>query len=502
MLSTLFPDAKQIEHGGAVHLVIPHGPRESVLLKKAGKQVPPPVLSYYDWAGGTPFEVQKQTVALMTTSPRAYILNDMGTGKSRAALWAWDYLRKHDCAGKLLIVAPLSTLRFNWLREVTATIPHRKAVVLHHVSKTKRRELLDDPEAEIFIINHDGVKTIEEELNARTDISTLVLDELAVYRNNSIRSKRMRKFAERFDFAWGMSGRPMPNHPTDVWSQCKIITPGSVPKYFKQARDALMYQITQFKWAPKDGAVETAFSWMQPSVRFKLDDVVELPEFISRTIDVEMSDQQLTIYRKMVNELAAAVQNKLVTAANAGVLMGKLLQVAAGYVYHGEHGQSVALESDGRKQALLEIIQSAEHKIIVFAPWRHLIAGLDEILSKEGIDHAIIHGDTKDREEIFSLFQSTEKYRVLLAHPGCISHGLTLTAADTVVWYAPISSLETYEQANGRIRRYGQKHKQQFLHLQGTAVERKLYRLLQDKQNLQDRLLAMFEEATTGDING
>ena len=84
----------------------------------------------------------------------------------------------------------------------------------------------------------------------------------------------------------------------------------------------------------------------------------------------------------------------------------------------------------------------------------------------------------------------------MLAHPGCISHGLTLTAADTVIWYSPITSLETYDQANARIRRVGQQHKQQLLHLQSTPVERKIYKLLQSKQKVQEKLLDMFEDAT------
>ena len=123
--------------------------------------------------------------------------------------------------------------------EAFAIMPHFKAVVLHG-EKKQRLRLLEDPQAEIFIINHDGLKTIEYELAARKDIDTLVLDELAVYRNNSQRTKRMKIFAERFTWVWGMTGRPMPNQPTDVWNQCRIITPTSVPKYFKYARSILM----------------------------------------------------------------------------------------------------------------------------------------------------------------------------------------------------------------------------------------------------------------------
>ncbi|HEX6825413.1 MAG TPA: DEAD/DEAH box helicase [Nitrospiraceae bacterium] len=492
-VKALWPDAPTLDRNGTRLAVISHDPRSQIRLRAANIEVPAPILSYYDWEKGDPFQVQKTTSALVTSFQRSYVLNDMGTGKTRAALWAWCYLHKARCAGKLLVVAPLSTLKFTWLREVFTIMPDVKAVVLHG-SRAKRKELLAQ-NYQIYIINHDGLKTIADDLHKRLDIDTLILDELAVYRNNSQRSKMMRVFAKRFTWVWGMTGRPMPQAPTDVWAQCKILTPQNVPQYFRHARSLLMTQVSQYKWVPKVNAVDTALSWMQPSVRFALDDVVELPEMISRVSDVEMTEEQTRVYRRLSNEFAVMVNNKRITAANAGVAMNKLLQVGAGYVYTS-NPQYVSLDSDPRKDTLLELIEEAPFKLIVFAPWRHLIHGLSELLTKHDIEHATIHGDIPRREQIFHDFQSTPKYRVLLAHPACIHHGVTLTAATTTIWYSPVTSLEIYEQANARIRRIGQKHKQQFFHLQGTAVERKIYSLLSGKQKLQDAFLAMIRTAT------
>jgi hypothetical protein len=88
---------------------------------------------------------------------------------------------------------------------------------------------------------------------------------------------------------------------------------------------------------------------------------------------------------------------------------------------------------------------------------------------------------------------------VLLAHPQCLAHGLTLTAATTIVWYSPTPSLEIYEQANARIRRVGQQEKQLFLHLQSSAVERKVYGLLRSKQRTQDAFLEMIKTSLNGE---
>lgn len=490
-MKTVFPDAPTLSDGSRV---VHHGLHETTVLRSLGYKVPNPMLAYYDWNGGKPFDIQRATCAMLTDHPRSYVLNDMGTGKTRAALWAWDWLNKSGYAGKLLVVAPLSTLNFVWAREAFATLPQRKVAVLHG-SKAKRLERLNDPTADIFVINHDGLRVVQKELATRTDIDCLVIDELAAYRNQSDRSKDMRKFAERFAFCWGMTGRPMPNEPTDVWAQCRIVTPHTVPKYFSHARDMLMLHVSQFKWVPKDGAVETAFKMMQPQSRFALDDVVELPEMISRTIDVDLSPEQKKVYDKMVREFQVLVQEKVITAVNAAAAMSKLLQVACGYVYTS-NPEFVALDSTPRKDALLDLIASVERKVLVFVPYRHVLTGLSELLTEKKIEHEIVHGDTRDRDQIFNAFQNTDKYKLLLAHPKCLAHGLTLTAADTIIWYCPTASLELYEQANARIRRVGQTHKQQVLHLQGTPVEKKLYSLLRGKQKIQDMLLLMFEEQT------
>lgn len=494
----LFPERHKITHLDQDFLVVPHDLHSTICLRHLDYHVPNPMLCYYDWRGGKPFAVQRSTCDLMSTAPRCYVLNSMGTGKTKATLWAWDYLREQGLCGKLLVVATLSTLHFVWAAEAFATLPHRKVAVLHG-SKKKRLELLNS-DADIYVINHDGLKTIHTELSLRTDIDVLCLDELAVYRNNSDRSKAMRKFAERFKIVWGLTGRPMPNDPTDVWGQAKIVTPHSVPKFFRQAQELLMRKVNDFKWVPKDNAIEVAFKMLQPSVRYSLDAVVELPEVVSRTIDVPLSDTQTKVYKKLATAFQADIGNNTVTAVNAAVAMGKLLQVSGGWVYAGE--TSIPVDSSPRQAVTVDLIQENERKVLLFVPYLHAIAGLSPVLEAAGIDHCIVHGGVaqSERSRLFNLFQNTDKYKVLLAHPACLAHGLTLTAADTIIWYMPITSLDIYDQANARITRVGQKHKQKIIHLQSTAVERKIYGLLRAKSNVQDQLLDMLSKATEAAI--
>jgi SNF2 family DNA or RNA helicase len=491
----LFPEGKPLKD----LWVIQHGLAEYLLLRQLGFRVPNPITCYYDWCRGTPFDVQKITCSMLTASPRAYVLNAMGTGKTRAALWAWDYLRGNGYAGKLLIVAPLSTLSNVWGHEVFAVLPHRKVQILHGTKK-KRLERLADPEAEIFVINNDGLRVIENDIRNRPDIDVMIIDELSKYRNNNDRSKAMAKFATRFKFLWGMTGSPMPNEPTDVWMQCKIVTPHSVPRYKTHARDMLMTKISDYVWVPKHDATDRAYSWMQPAVRFTLDDVVELPDTVRRVVDVPLSAQQNTVYSTLAHQMAVQVGTGEINAVNAAVKMNKLLQVAGGYVYTSAK-QTIVLDSDPRKEALIDLIDAATGKVLVFFPFRHIVDGVSAALRAHPsqIDHALVHGGVlpSQRNLIFDAFQRTGQYKALLAHPACMAHGLTLTAANTIIWYLPMPDYDIYDQANARIRRVGQKQRQQVLHLQATPVERRIYAMLGRKEKVQNQLLALFADATT-----
>jgi SNF2 family DNA or RNA helicase len=496
-LLNLFPSAKRVTWEGNEMMLLPHGLEETRLLRNMGLEVPAPILSQYDWESGKPFDIQKKTAAMLTMNTRAYVLNGMGTGKTKAALWSWRYLNKSGLAGKLLVVAPLSTLNFTWAKEIFQTLPGVRTQVLHG-TKAKRLDRLADPHADVFVINHDGLAVIADELAKRPDIDTFIIDELAVYRNGTAtRTKVTRKVVQKMKWAWGMTGSPAPNAPTDAWAQCTLLTPSTVPKYFNRFREEVMYRLTQFKWAPKQDALDKVFDAMQPSVRFTLDDVVELPELIERTIDIDLGPKQERVYKQMEEHAFTAIASHEITAMNAGAVLSKLLQISCGYIYTRE-GDIVPLDNDERLQALVDIVLSTNEKVIVFAPFKHALAGIAKRLTSESIDVAVISGDTPkgDRDDIFAAFQTTSKYKCIVAHPQTMAHGLTLTAASTIVWFAPITSLETFEQANARVRRIGQKHRQQILMFQATKAEKQMYARLRAKQKVQNLLLDMFSEAT------
>ena len=481
-------------------LVIRHNTHNTNLMRNAGYDVPSPMGLYYDWPGDKqPYKVQRASAELLTANRRCYLLNQQGTGKTPTTLWAWDFLNRQGEAGKCLVVAKLSTVNFVWAREIMRTLPHRRCVVLADIKgmpRAKRLKALEE-DADIYIVNHDGVKVIHDDLLARTDIDTLVLDELAVYRNNSDRSKGMRSFAARFKHVWGLTGSPMPNQVTDVWGQAKIVTPQRTTKYFKACRELLMNRVSQWNWVPKTDAVERAFTMMQPSARYTLDDVVELPPVYERTMDVPLSDEQKDFYDTFKKRLAILVQNKQVTAANAGAVVNKLLQISGGWVY-STAPDFVQLDAKPRLETLRDLIEENDRKVLVFAPYRHMVTGIHEYLnSKEGLgaDAAAIY-DKRTGDVVLAQFQDTDRYKALVAHPGPIGHGNTLTRANLIIWYSPIADYDIFDQANYRIRRISQEHKQQIIFLQATGADRRFYGILRRKEATQDAFLKLVEEVT------
>jgi len=117
-------------------------------------------------------------------------------------------------------------------------------------------------------------------------------------------------------------------------------------------------------------------------------------------------------------------------------------------------------------------------------------------LTKAGITNEVIHGDVsvRNRTEIFKKFQEQPNPRVLVVQPSAAAHGVTLTAANVIIWYAPVTSTETYLQANARIDRPGQRNPMTVVHIQGSPVENRLYSMLQGNINNHEKLIDLYKK--------
>jgi SNF2 family DNA or RNA helicase len=500
-VTTVIPTAIVVDHKGQKLVAVPHRPDETRVLRNLGFDVPDPMPIHYQFPKVSgrhdPFAAQRDTASFLAMHSRAFCLNGMGTGKTNSALWAYDYLRRTKQVTKMLVVCPLSTMERTWADSVFNTFPHLDAVVLHGTRERRNKLLKQD--VNVYIINIDGLAAIKDELAKRPDIDLVVIDELALARNaGTDRWKLLNTICNKQSVrrVWGMTGSPTPNAPTDAWAQCRLVTPDNsmVPKYFSAFRDRVMRQLTQFKWVNRPEANDVVWQMMQPAIRFSLDDCTDLPEQTFITREVEMTPEQKKAYKDMLSKLATDYQGGQILAVNEAVKANKLIQIACGVAY-GTNGEEVVIPSKPRMDVLKEIIEQSEGKVIVFVP---LTAALESVAAELSNDWSVevVHGQTSkgERDRIFGAFQRQPDPRVLVANAGAMSHGLTLTEATTIVWYAPVHSNETYEQACARVRRPGQTRTTVIVHIAGSDIERRVYKRLQDKQSMQGLLLDMMKE--------
>lgn len=478
-------------------VVAPHRLDEVKVLRNLGIKAPSPILHYYDWPGGlTPYDHQRETAAFLTLHTRGLVLNEIGTGKTQSALWAADYLMRIKHVKKVLIISPLSTLERVWADGIFKGLIHRKFTVLHGTAEKRLKRL--STEADFYICNHDGFPIIAEKAVGMFDL--VIVDEAAVYRNPQ--TQRFRIFRRWIDQnpgirLWLMTGTPTPNDPTDAWALAKLVNSPYCTKTYTSFREQVMMKIGQWKFVPRPESVEIVKHILQPAVRYTRDECFDLPETIIQTRQVDLTPEQKKHYTQMLRHFVTeAAQDGTITAVNEAVKMQKLVQIACGVAY-GDDGQNIELDCAPRVQLVKELIEEAGEKVIVFVP----LTGTLHMLEKELGKHftvGVVNGEVSapQRNKIFHDFQTGRDPQVLIAHPGTMAHGLTLTTASTIIWYGPINSNETYVQANGRIERIGKKKVSNVIHIEATDLEHRMYERLRNKQKLQGVLLDLIQEHT------
>ena len=493
----LLPASKRFEHKGKELLRIAYEDDAVRLLNNLGLKAPAPILFKYKWPGPPPFKSQQHTSELLTTSKRAFVLSSMGVGKTRAAMFSYDFLRQQGVVNKCLVVAPLSTLQPVWENEVFEIFHHLSAGVVHG-TRAKRLKMLEQ-DYDIYIINHDGVKTVHKELLAM-NFDCIIVDELAVYRNKRTdRWKALKPLVAKAEYAWGLTGAPTPNGPTDAYGQVKLLTPNRCAMSFRAFQQLTMRQVSQFRWIPRQEANDIVHEAMQPSVRYSLEDCHDLPPITISARDVTLSARQKKAYKQLMNEYAMESRKAgVITVVNEAARINKLIQVGAGFAYTSE-GKGEYLDAKSRLKTTLDLVSEAEGKVIIFACYKWAVAMLERVLGHLGTVLAITGATPRaDRDKSIALFRNSPSHRILVAHPGCMAHGINLQCASTIIWYTPTHSLETYMQANARITRPGQTQHMNIIHLTATPAERRVFKKLSRNEKVMGVLLDMFKDQDIG----
>lgn len=492
----LIPKARIMERRGDLsRIMVNWGLDEVRVLRNLRiRNVPHPIVGRYDWPGVyTPFAHQRETAAFLATHPRCFVLSEAGTGKTSAAAWAADYLMTKKQVSRVLVVCPVSIMESAWRSDLFKTVMHR-TVVLATGSRKKRIEAVES-DAEFVIINFDGVRVVQQEL-IDGGFDLIIVDEAtAVKTVTTDRWASLAKLVMPRTRVWLMTGTPAAQSPVDAYGLAKMVNPNSVPRSISAFRDLTMVKITQYKWVPRLDAQDTVYRVLQPAIRFTKEQCLDLPDMLYTTRDIELTNQQKQFYNEMRTRMQVMAAGEQITVANAVSMLNKLLQISSGAAYT-DNREVVEFDISNKFNELLAIIEGTPRKVIVFVPFRHAIRMIEDRLIKEGISCAAIHGEVSagQRGEFIKSFQTADDPRVMLIVPQAAAHGVTLTRADTVVWWGPVPSAELYIQGNARAHRAGQTNKVTVVRLRSSPVERRIYNLLDNKVDVHESLVELFQQ--------
>ncbi len=321
------------------------------------------------------------------------------------------------------------------------------------------------------------------------------------YKNPQTRRwKALNSIIKPETYLWMMTGTPAAQSPVDAYGLARLVNPTNVPKFYTAWRDQVMQKITMFKWAPKPDAADRVFAALQPAIRFTKAQCLDLPPVLTTTREVPLTPQQAKYYNLLRDQMVAMAAGETITAVNAAGVLNKLLQISTGVSYT-DNQEVVEFDATPRLNVLLEALEQTDRKVIVFALFRAAISTISAFLTKNGVACEEIHGGVTatKRGDIIKRFQTQPNPRVLVMQPQATAHGITLTAADTVIFYGPLMSVEQYVQCIARADRKGQNSdKVTVIHIEGSPVEKRMFKALSSKVDDNALLVKLFEEEISG----
>lgn len=418
------------------------------------------------------------------------------TGKTLSCLWAADYLMTKGFVRRCLIVCPLSIMEAAWMKDIMQSVIHRKAAIAHSSSMSRRIDIVEEG-YEFIIVNYDGVEGIAGAIKRSGEFDLIICDEANFIKNaNTRRWKAINAICNPETRIWALTGTPAPQSPVDAYGLAKLVTPSNVPRFVTAWKDKVMMKVSQFKWIAKREAPTIVHTALQPAIRYTKEQCLDLPPVLTATRKVPMTAQQEKYYKLMKLRAVMQAGGETVTAVNAAVVINKLLQISCGSVYTDER-ETIVFDCKPRLHALDEILDDTDKKVLIFAPFRHSIDTIVEHLRGAGVSCNSITGDVTatKRGVIFNDFQNKPDPRVLVIQPQAAAHGVTLTAADTVVFWGPVTSVETYIQCIARADRIGQKGNNiTVIHLQSSEIEAKMFKQLESRVEDHSAIVRLYDE--------
>ena len=442
-----------------------------------------------------PHDYQQYAIDFIKSHKTSAVLLDMGLGKTVITLTALnDLLFDRFEISRVLVIAPLRVARNTWPQEMGKWehLKHLRYSVVVGTEKERLHALRQ--RASLYIINRENVPWLVEKTDFTYD--AIVIDELSSFKNwGSKRFKALMKVRPLAKRIIGLTGTPSGNGLMDLFAEFKVLDMGVrlgrfITKYrqdyFKP--DKRNGQVV-FSYAPLPGAEERIYEKISDiTISMKAADHLRMPELIESEYSVRMNEEEKKMYAEMCEQLVLQMKGDEVTAANAGVLSGKLAQMANGAVYTDD-GATLHIH-DRKLDALEDIVESMNGKPLLVAYWfRHDAERIEERL-------ACVRLDTDDAIARWN----RGEIPVALIHPASAGHGLNLqSGGSTLVWFGITWSLELYQQTVARLYRQGQNSNTvvvQHIIAEGTIDER-ILRALKRKDKTQTALIEAVKAEVT-----
>ena len=420
------------------------------------------------------------------------LLMEMGTGKTLTTIAVAGRLWLNHKVKRMLIVAPLSILGV-WQEEFQkfADFPYSLAV-LNGTGSRKSENLRQIPTngLRVAVINYESAWRLEDEL-AAWDADLIVCDEgHKIKTHNIAASKCMHRLGANARYRMLLTGTIITNKAIDVFSPYKFLNPAVFGNSFYAFRNRY-FDMTGYGLhtpVPKKNMVEE-LTWRIHSIAFRATkaECLDLPETTEIVRMVLLELETINLYHDLVQDSMIQLGKGEVTATNVLTRLLRLSQLTGGFLC--EDGADRPTQVDSAKlTALADIVDSAAQdgkKLVVIARFLPEIDAIRRTLEKKCINYSVISGEIKDRDEQVRRFQQDPDVTVFVGQIATAGLGITLTAADTMVFYSLDYSMSNFEQAKARIHRVGQRNPCTYLYLVAAGtVDEKVLQALRDKADL------------------
>ena len=441
-----------------------------------------------------PHDYQSFAIQYIKAHSIAAVLLDMGLGKTSICLTALEALLFDEfVCHRILVVAPLRVARDTWPNEIKKWDHLKDLTYSVAVGSEDERLKALKVKADIYIINRENLQWLVEKSGIAFEYDTVVLDELSSFKSHqSKRFKSLMKVRPHVKRIIGLTGTPSSNGLMDLWAEYRVLDLGArLGRYITQYR--LKYfepdkrnGMQVFSYKPLSGAEEEIYKRISDiTISMKSTDFLKMPEKVLCSVEVELSEEERSVYNRLKEEFVLDLKGQEISAANAAVLAGKLIQLANGAVYSDD--EKVITVHDKKVEVLEELVEEANGKSLLVAYWyKHDKARIIELLKKLGVRFSEL--STKQSIEDWN----NRKLDIGLIHPASSGHGLNLQeGGSTLVWFGLTWSLELYQQTNARLYRQGQKDSTVVIQhiITKDTIDERILKALQSKNKIQDSLL-------------